>query len=76
MNHLWFGKSLKEAIATPVVFVNSENAVKFEPNFDEVNHCIMYSFGEATLHTVFHLSRFSSLPSECNQGSESSGTQK
>ncbi|KAM7391680.1 hypothetical protein PAMP_022348 [Pampus punctatissimus] len=35
MNHLWFGKSLKEAIATPVVFVDSENAVKFEPNFDE-----------------------------------------
>ncbi|KAM7416336.1 hypothetical protein PAMA_018416 [Pampus argenteus] len=35
MNHLWFGKSLKEAIATPVVYVDSENAVKFEPNFDE-----------------------------------------
>ncbi|XP_061907682.1 gamma-glutamyltransferase 5a isoform X2 [Entelurus aequoreus] len=34
MNHLWFGKSLKEAIATPVVFVDSDNAVKFEPNFD------------------------------------------
>ncbi|XP_054630967.1 gamma-glutamyltransferase 5a [Dunckerocampus dactyliophorus] len=34
MNHLWFGKSLKEAIAAPVVFVDSENAVKFEPDFD------------------------------------------
>ncbi|XP_061841852.2 gamma-glutamyltransferase 5a isoform X1 [Nerophis lumbriciformis] len=34
INHLWFGKSLKEAIATPVVFVDSDNAVKFEPNFD------------------------------------------
>lgn len=35
MNHLWFGKSLKEAIATPVVFVDSQNAVKFEPGFDK-----------------------------------------
>uniref|UniRef100_A0A146XP45 Glutathione hydrolase n=1 Tax=Fundulus heteroclitus TaxID=8078 RepID=A0A146XP45_FUNHE len=35
INHLWFGKSLKEAIATPVVFVDSENSVKFEPNFDK-----------------------------------------
>nr|XP_057926765.1 gamma-glutamyltransferase 5a [Doryrhamphus excisus] len=34
MNHVWFGKNLEEAIATPVVFVDSENAVKFEPNFD------------------------------------------
>ncbi|KAM4578188.1 gamma-glutamyltransferase 5a [Fundulus diaphanus] len=35
INHLWFGKSLKEAIATPLVFVDSENSVKFEPNFDK-----------------------------------------
>uniref|UniRef100_A0A3B4T3L0 Gamma-glutamyltransferase 5a n=1 Tax=Seriola dumerili TaxID=41447 RepID=A0A3B4T3L0_SERDU len=35
MNHLWFGKSLKEAIASPVVFVDSQNALKFEPNFDK-----------------------------------------
>lgn len=35
MNHLWFGKSLKEAIATPVVFVDSQNAVKFEPKFNK-----------------------------------------
>ncbi|XP_061585805.1 gamma-glutamyltransferase 5a [Cololabis saira] len=34
INHLWFGKSLKDAIATPVAFVDSENAVKFEPAFD------------------------------------------
>ncbi|XP_040011096.1 gamma-glutamyltransferase 5a isoform X2 [Xiphias gladius] len=34
MNHLWFGKSLKEAIAAPVVFVDSQNALKFEPKFD------------------------------------------
>ncbi|XP_030593572.1 glutathione hydrolase 5 proenzyme-like isoform X2 [Archocentrus centrarchus] len=35
MNHLWFGKSLKEAIDTPVVFVNSKNAVEFETNFEK-----------------------------------------
>ncbi|XP_049619489.1 gamma-glutamyltransferase 5a isoform X1 [Syngnathus scovelli] len=35
INSLWFGKSLKEAIATPVLFVNSENAVQFESNFDK-----------------------------------------
>ncbi|XP_029999937.1 gamma-glutamyltransferase 5a isoform X1 [Sphaeramia orbicularis] len=35
MNHLWFGKSLKEAIAAPVVFVNSTNAVRFESHFDK-----------------------------------------
>ncbi|XP_073322250.1 gamma-glutamyltransferase 5a [Pagrus major] len=35
MNHLWFGKSLKEAIAAPVVFVDSQNAAKFEPRFDK-----------------------------------------
>lgn len=36
MNHLWFGKSLKEAIAAPVVFVDPANGVKFEDDFDKV----------------------------------------
>ncbi|KAF0022287.1 hypothetical protein F2P81_025463 [Scophthalmus maximus] len=35
MSHLWFGKSLKEAIAAPVVFVDSKNALRFEANFDK-----------------------------------------
>ncbi|XP_046904404.1 gamma-glutamyltransferase 5a [Hypomesus transpacificus] len=35
MYHLWFGKSLHEAISTPIVFVDSKNAVKFEPDFDK-----------------------------------------
>uniref|UniRef100_A0A3B4EXK1 Gamma-glutamyltransferase 5-like n=1 Tax=Pundamilia nyererei TaxID=303518 RepID=A0A3B4EXK1_9CICH len=35
INHLWFGKSLKDAINTPVVYVDSENAVKFELNFEK-----------------------------------------
>uniref|UniRef100_A0A3Q2FNX6 Gamma-glutamyltransferase 5a n=1 Tax=Cyprinodon variegatus TaxID=28743 RepID=A0A3Q2FNX6_CYPVA len=35
INHLWFGKSLKEAIDAPVVFVDSENALKFEPKCDK-----------------------------------------
>ena len=38
MYHLWFGKSLHEAISTPIVFVDSKNAVKFEPDFDKVQH--------------------------------------
>ncbi|KAF7668995.1 hypothetical protein LDENG_00262200 [Lucifuga dentata] len=35
MNHLWFRKSLKEAISAPVVFVDSKTTLKFEPQFDE-----------------------------------------
>ncbi|XP_008415765.1 gamma-glutamyltransferase 5a [Poecilia reticulata] len=35
INHLWFGKSLQDAIDTPVVYVDSENKVKFEPKFDQ-----------------------------------------
>ncbi|XP_054906758.1 glutathione hydrolase 5 proenzyme-like [Poeciliopsis prolifica] len=31
INHLWFGKSLKEAIDAPVLFVHSNSTVKFEP---------------------------------------------
>uniref|UniRef100_A0A3Q0RYP1 Gamma-glutamyltransferase 5a n=1 Tax=Amphilophus citrinellus TaxID=61819 RepID=A0A3Q0RYP1_AMPCI len=30
LNHLWFGKSLNEAIDAPVVYVDPENEVKFE----------------------------------------------
>uniref|UniRef100_A0A3B3VMA6 Gamma-glutamyltransferase 5a n=2 Tax=Poecilia latipinna TaxID=48699 RepID=A0A3B3VMA6_9TELE len=35
INHLWFGKSLKEAIDAPVVYVDPKNKVKFEPKFDK-----------------------------------------
>uniref|UniRef100_A0AAY5KRS4 Glutathione hydrolase n=1 Tax=Esox lucius TaxID=8010 RepID=A0AAY5KRS4_ESOLU len=35
MNHLWLGKSLKDAIAAPIVFVDGNNFVNFEPNFDK-----------------------------------------
>ncbi|KAG8012235.1 Glutathione hydrolase 5 proenzyme [Nibea albiflora] len=35
MNHLWFGKSLEEAIAAPVVFVTSDNSAQFESKFDQ-----------------------------------------
>lgn len=33
MNRLWLGMSLKDAIAAPVVFVDSNNVLKFEPDF-------------------------------------------
>ncbi|XP_019221096.1 glutathione hydrolase 5 proenzyme isoform X2 [Oreochromis niloticus] len=35
MNHLWFGKSLKEAIDTPVVHVDSQSEVKLEPKLEK-----------------------------------------
>ncbi|XP_036000468.1 glutathione hydrolase 5 proenzyme-like [Fundulus heteroclitus] len=33
INHLWFGNSLKEAIATPLVFVDSKTSVEVELHF-------------------------------------------
>ncbi|XP_077571275.1 gamma-glutamyltransferase 5a [Stigmatopora nigra] len=35
INNLWLGMSLQEAIAAPILYVDSENAVKFEGNFDK-----------------------------------------
>lgn len=75
MNHLWFGKSLKEAIAAPVVFVDSENTAKFEPGFDKVTHEIHFIYESITsgfLHLELHLL---SLPPGCDRGSAGSGTQ-
>lgn len=36
MNRLWLKMSLKDAIAAPIVFVDSENNVKLEHGFDKV----------------------------------------
>lgn len=36
MNHLWLKMSLKDAIAAPIVYVDSRNNLKFEPGFDKV----------------------------------------
>uniref|UniRef100_A0A3Q3AFW1 Gamma-glutamyltransferase 5a n=1 Tax=Kryptolebias marmoratus TaxID=37003 RepID=A0A3Q3AFW1_KRYMA len=38
INHLWFKKSLKEAIDDPVIFVDPEDKVIFEPKWDKVKH--------------------------------------
>ncbi|XP_054612925.1 glutathione hydrolase 5 proenzyme isoform X2 [Dunckerocampus dactyliophorus] len=35
INHLWLGMSLKEAIAAPILFVDSKNKVNFEQDFDK-----------------------------------------
>ncbi|XP_041815941.1 glutathione hydrolase 5 proenzyme-like [Chelmon rostratus] len=35
MNRLWLGMNLKDAIAAPIVFVDSTNNVNFEPGFDK-----------------------------------------
>ncbi|XP_073675488.1 gamma-glutamyltransferase 5a [Garra rufa] len=36
MNFLWFGKSLKDSIDAPVVYVDSKNVLNFEPLFDKI----------------------------------------
>uniref|UniRef100_A0A3Q3FSM8 Gamma-glutamyltransferase 5a n=1 Tax=Kryptolebias marmoratus TaxID=37003 RepID=A0A3Q3FSM8_KRYMA len=36
INHLWFKKSLKEAIDDPVIFVDPEDKVIFEPKWDKI----------------------------------------
>lgn len=36
MNHLWLKMSLNDAIAAPIVYVDSRNNLKFEPGFDKV----------------------------------------
>lgn len=36
MNRLWLGMNLKDAIAAPIVFLNSTNNAFFERNFDKV----------------------------------------
>ncbi|XP_051964913.1 glutathione hydrolase 5 proenzyme-like [Xyrauchen texanus] len=35
LNFLWFGKTLDNSIAAPVVFVDSKNFLNFEPSFDK-----------------------------------------
>ncbi|XP_053195939.1 glutathione hydrolase 5 proenzyme isoform X2 [Scomber japonicus] len=35
INHLWLGMNLKDAIAAPIVFVDSKNNVNFESHFDK-----------------------------------------
>lgn len=35
INRLWLGMNLKDAIAAPIVFVDSNNNVNFEPGFDQ-----------------------------------------
>ncbi|XP_023658680.2 gamma-glutamyltransferase 5a [Paramormyrops kingsleyae] len=54
MNHLWFGMNLKDAISTPIVYVDQKNTVKFEPKFDQnVSKAL-----EALGHTVGNQSYF------------------
>lgn len=40
MNRLWLKMSLKDAIAMPIVYVDSENNLKFERGFDEVRKSV------------------------------------
>lgn len=43
INHLWLGMSLQDAIAAPIVFVDSENTVNFEKGFEKVTF-LMFLF--------------------------------
>lgn len=36
MNYLWLGKSLPDAIAAPILYVDGRTAITAEPGFDEV----------------------------------------
>lgn len=36
MHYLWLGKSLSDAIAAPILYVDGAMVVKAEPGFDEV----------------------------------------
>ncbi|KAM7369039.1 hypothetical protein PAMP_013338 [Pampus punctatissimus] len=38
INHLWLGMNLTDAIAAPIVFVDSENNVNFERTFNKVKY--------------------------------------
>ncbi|KAM9820478.1 glutathione hydrolase 5 proenzyme [Neosynchiropus ocellatus] len=35
INHLWLGMNLRDAIAAPMLFVDSKNNLNFEPGFDQ-----------------------------------------
>uniref|UniRef100_A0A3Q3AVW6 Gamma-glutamyltransferase 5a n=1 Tax=Kryptolebias marmoratus TaxID=37003 RepID=A0A3Q3AVW6_KRYMA len=54
INHLWFKKSLKEAIDDPVIFVDPEDKVIFEPKWDKVKH-LEYFYGQNPHFTYFLL---------------------
>ncbi|CAL8343319.1 unnamed protein product [Lota lota] len=65
MNHLWFGKSLKEATDSPVVFVDSKNELKFEPDFDQSLIEALRSMG----HTQTNASNFYNVVNSVEQDS-------
>ncbi|XP_072538691.1 glutathione hydrolase 5 proenzyme-like [Salminus brasiliensis] len=53
MNYLWFGKSLEGSIAAPVVYVDSKNALKFEPDFDKDIIEALRELGHTVAETKF-----------------------
>ncbi len=42
MNRLWLGMNLTDAIAAPIVYVDSSNNVIFEPGFSKVSHVLFH----------------------------------
>lgn len=51
MNRLWLKMSLKDAITSPIVFVDSKNNVNFEPGFDKVNKDVL-SFSAKDIYSI------------------------
>lgn len=54
MNYLWLGKTLRESIKSPVVYVDGKNELSFEPAFDKVlkhhnTHCGVWWCGQGAL---------------------------
>uniref|UniRef100_A0A3P9H611 Glutathione hydrolase n=1 Tax=Oryzias latipes TaxID=8090 RepID=A0A3P9H611_ORYLA len=64
INHLWLGMSLKEAIAAPIVFVDSENQVNFEPGFNENVRDGLKAFGHKVGNWNFFLNVVNAVGTE------------
>ncbi|MED6261130.1 hypothetical protein ATANTOWER_001190, partial [Ataeniobius toweri] len=64
INHLWLGMSLKESIAAPIIFVDSNNAVNFEPGFDEAVKDGLRALGHQAGNWKFFLNVVNALEKE------------
>lgn len=71
LNRLWLKMSLKDAITMPIVYVDSENNVKFEGGFDEVRKSAVLILTGTRRRFLICL-RF---PSGCHRWPQSARTQ-
>ncbi|XP_032425492.1 glutathione hydrolase 5 proenzyme isoform X2 [Xiphophorus hellerii] len=64
INRLWLGMSLKDSIAAPIIFVNSNNDVNFEPEFDKSVINGLRRLGHKTGNWPFFLNVVNALEKE------------